>query len=253
MSVEISVIIPAYNEARRLPAYLHTVRAYLEAHYPCRHEVVVVDDGSEDGTAACVTPLARDGGAVRLVRLERNMGKGLALCAGVAEARGDYILITDADGATPIAEEARLRAALAGGADVAVGCRDADARLVRRHWLRRRLGAAFAWAAARAVRLPVRDTQCGFKMFRREVGRRLFSLSQEPGYLIDVEILLHAQRLGYRVEEVPVMWRDMPGSKVRLLRDGWKMCLGLWRLRRARAELAPRYGPWRCDPAGPPS
>src|SRR5262249_40190087 len=136
------------------------------------------------------------------------------------------------DGATPIAEEKKLRAAILGGADVAIGSRlhpgNSEAQ---RLWSRGLAGRLFAGLTRWLLRLPVKDTQCGFKMFRREVGVQICQLLTQTGFLFDVEILLHAHRRGHRIAEVPVSWADVPGSKVRLFRDAWKMFWGVCALR----------------------
>jgi dolichyl-phosphate beta-glucosyltransferase len=149
-------------------------------------------------------------------------------------ARGELLLYADADGATPISEEPKLTAAIAAGADVAVGSRLVDENGVtrRRDWTRGLAGRVFAACARCWLRVGVRDTQCGFKMFRREVGRKLFAEARETGYLFDLELLVLAQRHGYRVAEVPVNWSEIAGGHMNLARDSAKMFFGLLRLRR---------------------
>lgn len=234
MSVRLSLVIPAFNEAERLPPYLAEVRRHLAAHYGGRYEVLVVDDGSRDGLAGAVNDLARGWEQLTLLCHPHNRGKGAAVRTGMLAARGEFLLFADADGATPIAEEAKLRRALERGADVAVGSRLVEETGAERSrvWRRRWCGRLFASLARLLLRLPLRDTQCGFKMFRREAGLRLFRGVRERGYLFDLEVLATADRLGYRIAEVPISWQDRPGSKIRLARDGWKMFRGLWKLRR---------------------
>ncbi len=234
MRPELTLMIPAYNEASRLPAYLARVREYGDRVFPGGYEVIVVDDGSEDGLAGILEELTADWPQLSFRRHLANQGKGAAVRTGVLAAAGEFVLFTDADGATPIAEECKLRRAIEQGADIAVGSRLLGDRTTRqeRRWYRALGGRVFARLANWLVPLPVRDTQCGFKMFRREVGQHLFQACDEPGYLFDVVILAAAQRLGCRVAEVPVSWTDVPGSKVRLRGDGWAMLRGLWRLRR---------------------
>jgi dolichyl-phosphate beta-glucosyltransferase len=185
----------------------------------------------------------------------------------LAAAQGEEVLFADADGATPIAEEAKLRGILRRRTFVAVGSRllhTPGTSVCRTLW-RGLPGRAFAWLGRVLFGLPVRDTQCGFKMFRREVLAPLLDLCRESGYLFDLEILVWAFRLGYGIAEVPVVWREVPGSKVRLLRDGWAMLRGLFRLRRSLGRvplsqrvlaLAPASAlsmPLRRDSAGSPS
>lgn len=230
----LSLILPALDEARRLPPYLESVRAYLEANFGQAYEVIVVDDGSRDETAAAVERLASQWPQLRLLRHAQNEGKGAAVRTGVLAAGGELLLFADADGAAPIEELARLAAAIAAGADVAIGSRLAADTAVRRsrHWYRGLAGRLFALAARRLLRIPALDTQCGFKMFRAPAGRRLFAAIKETRYLFDLELLLLAQRFGLRVVEVPIHWQEVAGGRFRPLRELPRIVAGLWRLRR---------------------
>jgi dolichyl-phosphate beta-glucosyltransferase len=196
--------------------------------------VVVVDDGSRDGMAAVLQRSARDWPELRVVTHAENRGKGAAVRTGVLAAAGDLLLFADADGATPIDEHARLAVAIAAGADVAIGSRLLVGDGIRRARSRMRgvTGLLFSVVAKRLLRLPVRDTQCGFKMFRGEVGRRLFCLTSESRYLFDLELLAEAQRLGYRIVEVPINWHEVPGGHLHPLLELPRIMAGLWRLRR---------------------
>jgi dolichyl-phosphate beta-glucosyltransferase len=240
-----TIIIPAYNEAGRLPACLSSIFGYLGTRKDRLCDVIVVDDGSDDDTARVVERLAEGWPRLSLIRNPRNLGKGEALRVGIMAAGGEVLLLVDADGATPIEEEARLLAAIDGGAGLAIGSRSAPDRDAsrRRAPLRALAGGLFS----RLVRLAtVGDTQCGFKMIRRGVGRRLVPLCRERGYLLDIELLIHAYRSGDRVAEVPVSWAEVPGSKVHLVRDGWRMIRGLWSMRalarQANMAAAPASG-----------
>lgn len=230
----LSLILPAFDEALRLPPYLKSVRRYLEESFRQPYEVIVVDDGSRDETAAVVLRLAGQWPRLRLLRHNQNEGKGSAVRTGVLAARGELLLFADADGATPIEEHARMAAAIAQGADVAIGSRLApDPTICRsRHWYRGLAGKLFALAARRLLRIPAIDTQCGFKMFRAATGRQLFAALEETGYLFDLEILILAQRFGLRVIEVPVHWQEVPGGHLHPLRELPQIIAGLWRLRR---------------------
>lgn len=238
-NIALSLVIPAYNEARRLPPYLASVRAHLDASYGQDYEVIVVDDGSNDGLAAILESSASQWPQLRGLAHEANRGKGAAVRSGVLASLGELVLFADADGATPIDEQEKLAEAIRGGADVAVGSRLVAADGVRRSRARGLAGRLFAAVAGRLLRMPVRDTQCGFKMFRGETARRLFCLVREPRYLFDLEVLALAARLGYRVCEVPVRWREIPGGHLRLLRDLPGILLDLWRLRRRLASTRP--------------
>jgi dolichyl-phosphate beta-glucosyltransferase len=233
MTIALSVIIPAYNEARRLPPYLASVRQYLNGRYAGGYEVIVVDDGSRDGLPDVLDRWAADWPELVAIRHPANRGKGAAVRTGMLQARGRRLLFADADGATPIDQEARLSQAVEEGADVAVGSRLIAAPDVtrRRTRIRGLAGRLFASLARWWLGISVRDTQCGFKMFRGEAGRKLFSAGCEPGYLFDLELLALADRFGYRVAEVPVNWADVPGGHLSLAGELGRMVFGLWRLR----------------------
>lgn len=233
-----SLVIPALNEADRLPPYLAEVRSHLDAQF-ADYEVIVVDDGSTDGLGHALEQQLPSWPQLKMIRHSHNQGKGAAVRTGMLAARGTLRLFADADGATPISEEIALRAALQRGADVAVGSRliAADDVARRRTWGRAIIGRGFSSLARRLLPVPVLDTQCGFKMFRGEPGQRLFELARENGFLFDLELLMIADRLGCRVVEVPINWSDKPGSRLNLRREWWKILAGLWRLRRRRASL----------------
>jgi dolichyl-phosphate beta-glucosyltransferase len=233
-----SVVIPAYNEAQRLPAYLSEVVAYFDGRGE-PYEVIVVDDGSADETAARVLEAQAIHQAVTLHRLAENRGKGFAVRAGMRAARGDLRLMADADGATPIAEFKRLETVIQAGADLAVGSRALPDPSVRREVLihRKLSGEIFNFFARRMGVGDVTDTQCGFKLFRGAVAEALFGELETTGFGFDVELLMLARRRGYRVVEVAINWADQPGSKVDVLRDGPRM---LAQIVRARVRLARR-------------
>lgn len=234
MSASVSVVIPAYNEAGRLPAFLDDIRAHFDEAYGPGYEVIVVDDGSRDGTAAMVEGRAAGWPALRLLRQPVNRGKGAAVRRGVLASDAARILYADADGATPIAQEARLRAAIEAGADLAAGSRlvRGQGNVVERTPHRAVIGRAYAGVTRLAVAMDVGDPQCGFKMFRREAAHRLMGLAREDGYLLDTEILGLAARLGLRAAEVGVDWHEVAGSKVNLVHDVVRMGSGLLRVRR---------------------
>jgi dolichyl-phosphate beta-glucosyltransferase len=229
----LSVVIPAYDEERRLPVTLRTVIAHLSVRGR-PFEIVVADDGSRDDTAHIASAA---GAEARVLRLPHR-GKGAAVRAGVLAASGDLLLVTDADLSTPIAELDLLVAAL-DRCDVAIGSRNvAGARVTVPQRLDRRLmGRAFN-LLVRVLLLPgLRDTQCGVKLFRREAALAVFQRCRSDGFAFDVEVLALARRLGYRVAEVPVEWRNSPDSRVRPLLDVPRMFLELLTIRRrCRAE-----------------
>ena len=237
-----SVVIPAYNEARRLPPFLVTVVAYFEGRDE-PYEVVVVDDGSRDGTSQVIE--ARRYASVRIIRREVNGGKGTAVRTGMLSARGAYRLFADADGATPIEELKRLEAPLVAGADVAFGSRALPDPGVSVSARRHRLlaGRVFNWLVARLGLEGVCDSQCGFKAFTGPAAERLFQALSTRGFAFDVELLLLARAAGYRIVEVPVNWTDQSGSKVGVLRHGPGMLGEILRVRlRLRRERMRRPG-----------
>ena len=230
-----SVVIPAFNEAHRLPRYLAEIVTYFDGRNE-PYEVLIADDGSTDGTGDAVAAVARAHEPVRVLRHERNEGKGAAVRRGMLAARGGYRLFTDADGATPIGEVKRLEAALMAGAELAVGSRalaDPSVSVVaRRH--RVVAGRVFNWIVQRLVVGGVVDSQCGFKAFTADAAVALFERLRTPGFGFDVELLLLARAAGYRVVEVPVNWSDQPGSKVHVLGNGPRM---LWEIAMARLRV----------------
>ncbi len=240
--IELSVVIPAFQEAGRLPASLAALIAHGERRErPC--ELIVVDDGSSDGTAEvatrCLAPLGARG---RVVRLPENRGKGAAVRRGIEATVGERILLTDADLSTPIEELARLEGALAEGADVAIGSRALDRSRVLRPQpkLREWSGRAFNLVVQLFALPGIWDSQCGFKLFRGDVARDVFGRSRSEGFGFDVEALAVARHLGYRIAEVPVRWRNDDDSRLSFARglaaflDPPRVRLGLW---------LGRYGP----------
>jgi len=215
----LSIVIPAYNEEKRLPQTLRQVLDWLALGAFSFREVIVVDDGSRDGTARVVEEFAKASACLRLVKDPGNRGKGYAVRHGMLEAKGEWILYTDADLSTPITEIEKLcRAASEKGAKVAIGSRALDRSLVEVHQpaLRELSGRAFNLVMRAVTGLSFRDTQCGFKLFRADAAREIFSRQKQEGFSFDVEDLLIAKKLGLRAVEVPVRWANVEGTKVRL-------------------------------------
>jgi dolichyl-phosphate beta-glucosyltransferase len=215
--VDLSVVIPAYNEERRLGPTLDTVIRHLrEAGEGDSWEVIVVDDGSSDGTGDVVRAAAGDEPRVRLVTSPHNRGKGNALRLGVCSSSGRRVLVTDADLAAPIEELERLDKALTDGQAAAIGSRAAPGAAIERHQhpLREALGRTGNVLIRGLAVSGIRDTQCGFKLFDGVRAREAFAASRLNGFGIDVEILRHFRRSGWPVVEVPVRWAHQPGSKI---------------------------------------
>ena len=233
----LSVVIPAYNEFERLPRYLPDVLAYAGT-VRGGAEVIIVDDGSKDATPEYVTSVAKAEPAVRLVRQNPNRGKGAAVQRGVLEAKGRFILFADADGATPITECSKLLDAGLAGADIVIGSRKIGGDGVQRErsTLRNLVGSIF-YRITNLLAVPgIEDTQCGFKLFSRVAARQIFPELRETGWAFDVEVLFLAQKFGMIIEELPVNWSAVEGSKIRP-KDAIRMFFALLRIRHRGAGL----------------
>ncbi|WP_175084615.1 alpha-(1-_3)-arabinofuranosyltransferase domain-containing protein [Candidatus Frankia nodulisporulans] len=226
----VSIVVPAFNEAARLPRSLPVLVGALRRHHLADAEVIVVDDGSVDDTARLAARLLGDAPNRRVLRLPVNQGKGAAVRAGVAAATGDVIAFMDADLASDVDDLPRLLNAL-GNAEVALGSRrlanSAERAPVRRlgSWL-------FHLVVRLLVRLDVADTQCGFKAFRHAEAKLLFARTRLTGFAFDVEVLALARALGYRMAEVPVRWVEQPGGRFHALTHTPMMLVELTRVRR---------------------
>lgn len=232
-NMEISVIIPAYNEVHRLPPYLDEWLTFLSEHYQ-NYEVIVVDDGSTDGTVQLVKAHPSYGATLRVVEQPRA-GKGAAVRRGMFEAQGALRIFADADGATPARELLRLTPLVEGKDDaIAIGSRIALAgtTTIERRLTRHYMGRIFATITSLITRLSVYDTQCGFKLFTAHTADTIFPTVKTNGFAFDIEVLMRARRRGVPVYEVPISWRDVPGSKVRVFRDAYRMVIDSIRIRR---------------------
>lgn len=229
---DLSVIFPAYNEEDRLERTLRDAAEYFRGRR-LDVELIVVDDGSRDGTSHLVRRLSREFAELRLIRLPANRGKGYAVRSGVVNARGRRILFADADGATPMPEIERLEARLDQGGDVAIGSRAlaGDNTRVQARFYRRIIGRTFHFLVELLTVRGFQDTQCGFKLFRAAAAQDLFSRMRMDGFSFDVEVLLMARRGGYTVAEVPVNWEHQPGSRVNLATDSLAMARDLFIIR----------------------
>lgn len=227
---KISVVIPAYNEEARLPATLASVFDYFQKK-GADFEILVVDDGSVDGTADFVRRFSSgnqsERGSVEVLTYGQNKGKGYAVRTGMLAATGDYIVYNDADGSSPIEEIEKLIASMDEGSDIAFGSRAKpdESRFVDALAYRKYMGNTFNLIVQALILPGIHDTQCGFKMFSREAARDIFSVAQENGFAFDVEILYIARLRHYRMEEVPINWANVDGSKVNVLVDSPKMLL----------------------------
>jgi dolichyl-phosphate beta-glucosyltransferase len=255
--IKLSIVIPAFNEELRLPATLKRIHKYFKDIPNFNFEILVVDDCSTDGTAT----LAVKTNHTRVIKLPKNEGKGAAVREGVLNALGEYILITDADLAAPIEESKKLFFHINKGMDVVIGSRAAEGGtndfdlkkpsskkqknvtqeevIWKVQYKRYLMGRVFAFFVQIFTNLNFKDTQCGFKMFRTEAAKIIFSKSKVNGFSFDVEILLIAQKLNYKIKEVAVNWSEQTGSKVSLLRDSFKMFLDLVFIKRNLHKAIP--------------
>jgi len=239
--IELSVVIPAYNEVERLGDSLERIIAWLRDQ-PWRWEIVVVDDGSSDATAELARNVLQDVQMPTQVLVnEQNRGKGYSVRRGMMQSNGRLALFSDADLSTPIEHAADLRAAIEGGADIAIGSRQTVGSDIEVHqpFLRETAGRMFSAVQRAILGTGIRDTQCGFKMFTREAVEIVFPHQKLERWAFDAELVFIAQRLGLTVVEVPVRWRNSPATKVNAIRDGLQMVADLWQIRRLHSNLRP--------------
>ena len=228
----LSIVVPCYNEEQRLPRTIEQIQRFLdEKRAP--YELILVDDGSADGTRRVMDAAAVRNKAVRVELLPHNRGKGRALAVGVEAAQGDEILLTDADLSTPIEELDKLQAALNNGAGVAIGSRALRASRVEvsQPVYRVLMGKGFN-LIVQAILLPgIWDTQCGFKLFRADVAHRVFAGLTTDGFGYDPEVLYRARKQGVKIAEVPVVWRNSAPTKVSAIRSSLDMLRSVLRVR----------------------
>jgi dolichyl-phosphate beta-glucosyltransferase len=245
---DLSVVIPAYNEELRLPATLERLAEYLPT-LGLQTEVLIVDDGSRDRTAAVAASFAGKITGLRVLSNGTNRGKGYSVRHGMLEATGELVLFTDADLSAPIEESDKLISALKNGYDVAIGSRAMNRSLISTHEsvFREFAGIIFNKIVRVVLWLPFVDTQCGFKAFRRERCRIIFELQRIEGFGFDPELLYLARHYGLRAIEIPVRWGHSPDTKVSMLRDSFKMFIDIFAIR--WNALSGKYARWRATSA----
>ena len=231
-SVILSVVIPAYNEEQRLPRTIEQVERYLHGR-GTSYEVVIVDDGSTDGTRLVMDRAEARYDTVRVEAMPQNRGKGRALATGVAVARGEEVLVTDADLSTPIEELEKLEAALRAGAGVAIASRAVKGLKVEisQPIYRVLMGKVFNLIVQLFLLPGIWDTQCGFKLFRADVAHDVFAHLTTDGFGYDPEVLYRAKKRGVRIAEVPVVWRNSAPTKVAAFSSSLDMLKHVLRIR----------------------
>lgn len=232
-SLSLSVVIPAYNEQKRLPKTVLQTIAWCKAAFCDNYEILIVDDGSLDQTADIASLFASQVEAIRFIACP-HLGKGAAVRVGMLNARGEKVLFMDADGATPLSEIPKMIKKVNEGFDVVIGSRVVQVpgeTKVETRWYRKVIGRVFA-GIVNVFAIPgFADTQCGFKMFRQSVVKDIFIRQILNGFAFDVEVLYLAKKLTLRVSEVPVNWVNQDGSKVNLLTDSPKMFVDIMKIR----------------------
>jgi dolichyl-phosphate beta-glucosyltransferase len=219
-----SIVIPAFNESGRIPATLESVISCIRAS-AWDAEVIVVNDGSTDATAQLVREIARKAPEIRLIENPGNRGKGYSVRNGILQAQGEIVMFTDSDLSAPIIEAERLFAAIAAGADIAIGSRwlESGRQTHRQPLYRQVFGRCFNLVCRMVMNLPFADTQCGFKAFTRSAAQTVFQLQTIERWGFDPEILFIALKRGYAVKEVPVSWAHDARTRMSYLRDGLQM------------------------------
>jgi glycosyltransferase involved in cell wall biosynthesis len=237
---QLSIVIPAYNEGARIEAALERVTSCIAAQ-GWDAEILVVDDGSKDNTAAIVQRWMENYPRLHLIQNPGNKGKGYSVRNGLLQAAGETVMFTDADLSAPMEEAERLLAALAAGADVAIGSRwmDKTRQTIHQPLYRQFFGRCFNWITRTVMGLPFKDTQCGFKAFKRSAAQTIFRLQTIERWGFDPEILFIARKLKYVVREVPVTWGHDERSRMSYLKDGLKMLEDMAKIR--TNSLAGRY------------
>lgn len=231
--MDLSIIIPAYNEEKRIEKTIQNIVSYLSKKFADNYEIIIVDDRSKDKTVEIVKKLSRENEKIKIMVNEENYGKGYSVKKGMLNAQGKYLLFSDADLSTPIEELDKLLFWIEKGYDIAIGSRSLkDSQvIVHQPFYREMMGKIFnklvkIWCLSDFV-----DTQCGFKLFKKEVAKKIFTQTKINRFTFDVEILYLAKRNGLRIKEIPVRWINSPASRVNPIFDSLKMLIDLLQIR----------------------
>ena len=233
-NIDLSIIIPAYNEEDRISLSLDTIYEYFDEK-SVKYEVILVDDGSRDETVRVSqkSDLARSG-KLRVISNERNRGKGFSVKTGILSSIGEYVLFTDADLSTPISEFEKLYLEVGRGYDVVMASRSIEGSVltVSQPWYRQTMGRIFNLFVKILFFKKYNDTQCGFKLFSGDVARAIAGKMTIDGFCFDVEMLYLAQKMGCRIKEIGVIWKNSPESKVTILNSSFSMFIDLFRIKK---------------------
>lgn len=232
MKNSVSVVIPAYNEGGYIEETVKKIHAFLERRFPS-FEIIVVDDGSSDSTYKLALALAKNMPNLKVIKNNTNQGKGYSVKKGMLTAASDYILFTDADLSTPVEELDKFTAYMKDGVDVIIGSRTIKGAEImkRQSFLRTGMGKTFNLFVQIFLFRGIRDTQCGFKIFKKGVALKLFNLQKLRGFCFDAELLYIAKKLRYTVKEVPIRWINRKNSRVLLLKSSASMFFDIFRIK----------------------
>jgi len=230
-----SIIIPAYNEEDRIGESLSKIIDYTNSEN-IEVEIIVVDDGSKDKTVDIANSF---GGNVRVIKQEKNQGKGAAVRRGMLEAKGDFRVFSDADLSTPIYEIKKLIEHNKKGFDVCIGSRAVDSSMIKEHqpWYREMMGKTFNHIVQLLVVKGIKDTQCGFKGFSKLAAEKIFSVAKIDGFAFDVEVVFLAGKFNFKIAEIPVEWYNDERSKVNPITDSTKMFYEILKIRNLHRDL----------------
>lgn len=231
-NVYLSLVIPSYNESEVLSKNIEKALSYFTGK-DYVFEIIVIDDGSSDKTKDLLSNISKNHCNIKSIYNIQNRGKGFSVKTGVLNAQGEYILFSDADFSTPIEELEKLMPNFTQGYDIVVGSRSIKNSqvLLKQSWIRQSMGKIFNFLARLLGLVNMKDTQCGFKCFRKDAAKRIFKLQRLNGFCFDVEVLTIAKRLGYQIKEEPVVWINRVNSRVRIIRDSLSMFFDLFRIR----------------------
>ena len=228
----LSLVIPAYNEEKRLPNTLGIVNEYFKGK-SYNYEIIVVDGGSLDRTSKITKEFQKVNPRIKLIRLPKNQGKGFHVRTGILNSYGKYIIFADADSSIPVYELEKLLYYLENNYDLAIGSRRLiESTIVQpQNWLRRQMGKIYNKFTKLIGLKKIKDVPCGFKGFKKESAKRIFSKIKLSGFSFDAEVLYLAQKFNYKIKEVPIEWKHSAGSKVRLWSDPFLMTIDLIKIK----------------------